>query len=455
MTSAEQAYLFRHALLRDAAYDLLTPSHRAALHHFVVGVVEDLFNNDVPSEYAHEMARHCRIAREHLASEPLRQKELHYAATAFSAAFRAYDFVSALELCRQAVAIAAPEERAQHLLKLARGYTMIGRRDEAGHVIEQLLSSTDSVVDPDTLAWTRMLKSSLLRAAGRMDEALALAELVITGLDSLKDSTRSAILGSHVLMLQSIGRHKEARDCEKLAFEAARAADAKATEVRLMINAVGPLRSAAKYDEAEAMARRALDLAREIHDLGAEAAAMANLGNVLETRGANDDAFELRTQALALARRVGDFTGECLHLSALASQLAQRNQWHEAEAHCLRAIEIGVESGSLTGDGFARFTLAQVLNDVGRHTEAAEHLPRAMESLRKVGQPVQLGEAQAELAVTQLALGETDAAAAQWGIAAKQLHGANAAMQLQRAEARVHAACVRAGIPPFERPETT
>ena len=32
MTSAESAYLFRHALLREAAYQLQLPTDRARLH---------------------------------------------------------------------------------------------------------------------------------------------------------------------------------------------------------------------------------------------------------------------------------------------------------------------------------------------------------------------------------------------------------------------------------------
>ncbi len=38
--SAEDAYLFRHAIIRDAAYQLYLPSQRARLHRLVVAIIE-------------------------------------------------------------------------------------------------------------------------------------------------------------------------------------------------------------------------------------------------------------------------------------------------------------------------------------------------------------------------------------------------------------------------------
>ncbi|KAF0240456.1 MAG: hypothetical protein FD180_4929, partial [Planctomycetota bacterium] len=40
--TAEKTYLFRHALLRDAAYQLQLPGDRARLHALAFAVIEDL-----------------------------------------------------------------------------------------------------------------------------------------------------------------------------------------------------------------------------------------------------------------------------------------------------------------------------------------------------------------------------------------------------------------------------
>ena len=42
MTSSEHVYLFRYALVRDAAYDLQLPADRARLHAQALAMIEAL-----------------------------------------------------------------------------------------------------------------------------------------------------------------------------------------------------------------------------------------------------------------------------------------------------------------------------------------------------------------------------------------------------------------------------
>ncbi|MCE9581392.1 MAG: hypothetical protein K8T20_02630, partial [Planctomycetes bacterium] len=46
--NAEGAYLFRHALLRDAAYQLQLPGDRALLHGLAFSVMETIFGGRAP-----------------------------------------------------------------------------------------------------------------------------------------------------------------------------------------------------------------------------------------------------------------------------------------------------------------------------------------------------------------------------------------------------------------------
>ncbi|MBZ0135496.1 MAG: hypothetical protein K8I27_03855 [Planctomycetes bacterium] len=46
--SAETAYLFRHALLRDAAYEMQLPSDRAKLHELAFYLIEEAFGGRAP-----------------------------------------------------------------------------------------------------------------------------------------------------------------------------------------------------------------------------------------------------------------------------------------------------------------------------------------------------------------------------------------------------------------------
>ena len=82
---AEIVYLFRHALVRDAAYDLQPPSDRAGLHGLALEIIEELCGGTPPAEdppwlgrfiahpsdkFALELADHAELAAEGLHGEP-------------------------------------------------------------------------------------------------------------------------------------------------------------------------------------------------------------------------------------------------------------------------------------------------------------------------------------------------------------------------------------------------
>ena len=95
--SAEQAYLFRHAVVRDAAYDLQLPSERAQLHGLALDVLESLPGVNQPSAGL-ELAHHARWAREGArdAERYAEAERRHLRAGGDFARFN-YDYVAALD----------------------------------------------------------------------------------------------------------------------------------------------------------------------------------------------------------------------------------------------------------------------------------------------------------------------------------------------------------------------
>ncbi|MCC7509332.1 MAG: hypothetical protein IT464_08145 [Planctomycetes bacterium] len=103
MTSAEQAYLFRHALLRDAAYDLQLPAERALLHVRAAEVLEAVHADELDSA-ASEIAEHLRIA----GSQPGRERE--YTVRGARHARDNYNHDVALRLYKRQCEIGTPNE---------------------------------------------------------------------------------------------------------------------------------------------------------------------------------------------------------------------------------------------------------------------------------------------------------------------------------------------------------
>src|SRR5437868_1708496 len=131
--NAEAAYMFRHAVLREAAYQLQMPADRARLHAAAFGVLEELAGGRPPEEdplpgvlqlafhshptdvFAAELAEHARIAPDDASLKDAARLYLVRAAEHSERVFQG----DAEALWRRHAALAAGLERAESLRRAA------------------------------------------------------------------------------------------------------------------------------------------------------------------------------------------------------------------------------------------------------------------------------------------------------------------------------------------------
>ncbi|HUE29238.1 MAG TPA: AAA family ATPase, partial [Verrucomicrobiae bacterium] len=109
----ELAYMFKHALTHDVAYESILVQRRKALHRLIGTTIEEL--------YADRLAEHYETLALHFTRGEEWERALHYHERAAEKAFDAYANQAAAEHCRQALAIAGrlgervPAERRRRL----------------------------------------------------------------------------------------------------------------------------------------------------------------------------------------------------------------------------------------------------------------------------------------------------------------------------------------------------
>ncbi|MBX3458495.1 MAG: hypothetical protein KF696_00865 [Planctomycetes bacterium] len=104
MTCAEIANLFRHALLRDGAYQLMSPGSRSSLHLLAADILEDL-HPQLGDAVSQELVAHLQqAANENSAIAPRLQRWLRiaarYAESDYQPAAAAAHWRSLANLCR-------------------------------------------------------------------------------------------------------------------------------------------------------------------------------------------------------------------------------------------------------------------------------------------------------------------------------------------------------------------
>jgi tetratricopeptide (TPR) repeat protein len=118
-------YLFRHALVQDAAYESLLKAERHTLHRSVGEVLEDLYANRL-EELAPRLAEHFWQAGD-------AERALNYFRMAAENAARGYANAEAIDLYTRALGAAGPDQPARIPLLQARGslYDILGDFERA------------------------------------------------------------------------------------------------------------------------------------------------------------------------------------------------------------------------------------------------------------------------------------------------------------------------------------
>lgn len=261
--SAEQLYLFRHVLLREAAYQLMLPSLRARLHLFALRLLDD-GQQDMDLLRALELAEHARRAgegadeslREQLRSDELRfslvaadqanqrqqnnlvlsqtRRALELAGADAKSRSRAFELMAqaalragllpdALEAERGRLQTAhTDEQRLEACLGAAHISNLLGEKDSAREFTDRAESLANRCASPRLAMSLWNHRSRMAYYAGDFGLAVECnTQAEAAGRDIGLSRQHLAVKANRQLYLSSLGRHEEALACARQAAELA------------------------------------------------------------------------------------------------------------------------------------------------------------------------------------------------------------------------------------------
>lgn len=295
--------MFRHAVLREAAYQLLVPSARGALHESALELLEQA--GAEPIELANHAFR-AREARGPMITTRLVRTERQHLLAAARQAEREYRVGDAEGLLRRLEAVTGTDDAAQ--LELGRLRTrltlMSGRGPEAVEAANRLLAAAEATGNPDLLARARL-------EAGR------------TFVDQT-DTTR-------------------ARELLQLA-----AAHFRAAQSRELCTCLGSLSTTVWFSQSAELAlpiaEEALDLARQYGDMDAACGISINRVNMLSALRRIAEARQALEETRLLVPKAGP--GRAVMFEMTAGILAFYDlRREEAARHYTRALELARRYG--------------------------------------------------------------------------------------------------------------
>ena len=418
---AEDAYLFRHALLRDAAYQLMPPRARGILHESAIDVIEHFFANHKQGLFqtlALQLADHARLSSEALPdNDRLAGLELKYSRLAAKESVRKHDHASAEYYWRRVADLSPTDSSSQleALNGLRVSLSRLGRDKEHEVLGEEVEQVARRLGDPNELIHVLLSRAHDARFDHQPDQAKTYADEAsqyINQVDDPRCSVRLKILLSEIATELSdvLGSIEYAAQAQELADKSG---DPFLKAIAKRSRGLAVVKDKSKILESRRLQAESI---RELEAIGAQDLALSALVNAAghELDHGQDIALaeSMLRRCLARARKFG-----CQQVHAVAlSNLASLYQWYtgpidQAEPLLREYVEWRRESSRSRPIGMSLLDLGRCMVVQGKFQDAKAVLEDAIRHLQLAGPPSNaLGLAMSQLGFCHFKLCELDKA---------------------------------------------
>src|SRR5712691_3574654 len=343
-------YVFKHALIQDAAYASLLRSTRQQIHRRVASVLEARFPDRLEASYG-LLAYHYGAAEE-------REKALHYHRRAADAAQRVYAVEEALEHYTQALALATAEGSGAGVALIS------GLHIQRGRVYAQT--------------------GTIARARAAFETALRVAR---TGGHQESEMQALYALGSYGWATD----YQEAIPLFEAALPLAEALDDTASQVRILSRMSVVFTNRLQLAQAFAHGQQALDLARVLDDERTLALAMDSLAVAAAFIGDFTTLEEIGPQLTAIHRRHGDLWYLQFALYQGCYVPIGQGRWDDAIVQLEEALALNRRIGDRGNEPIYTSTLCWVHGSRGAYAHAIENGRLAVNRSDELGHTELLG----------------------------------------------------------------
>jgi tetratricopeptide (TPR) repeat protein len=364
-------YLFRHALIQEAAYRSLTKSDRTDLHRVVGETMEQLYPDRVSSpDLAARLAQHFNHSGDV-------QRALKYYSIAGEAAYHSFANLEAIDHYSHAIKIATHSPALIGSAQLIQFYTRRGRALEQSGLYERARDN-----------YEEMEQMSLQRSDRSMELAALIANTTIhVAPTSLRNAEIGQTLSTRALTLAS-----ELND---------RAAQAKIFwNLVLLHRHLGDVDLSIEYGE------QSIALARELNLREQLAFTLNDLLPSYWFKGQNVKGAAALDEAIQIFRSENN-------LPMLADNLSSQSMFHFMHGDYAAALSVSDEAyqlsksiGNLWNQSYSRFLTGYIYLERGEPDRAIEIMLGSIEAGAQAGFAFALVQTQTDLGFTYAQLGD-------------------------------------------------
>jgi predicted ATPase/class 3 adenylate cyclase len=394
---------FRHALIRDVAYEALPYRRRATLHRRVGDVIERKAGEDV-DEWAEMLSLHFHRAQEY-------ERAWRYSVVAGEHAIARFDGVQATEFFRQALDAGRrlPDLDPLEMSKVAEALGDAAERIAAYQEAKAAYRTARRLGRGDESAAPRLcLKEGVLRLRlGHYVQALGWYTRGLRAANGGPSPVAVELGLAYAGVRYYQGKYRECISwCERMARDAKAIGDRAglAHAYSLLYLAHTHLGS----EERHRFRDLALPLYEVLEDLAGQANVLNNLGIDAYYEGDWKSALALYERSRAVQDQTGNVIFVADTVNNIAEILSDQGRLEEAERLFQSSLETYRSTGYAMGEAFAISNLGRLAARAGRSEDALELLREALARHRAIGDERNTVEAEARIAEALLLAGNAD-----------------------------------------------
>lgn len=377
----ELRYIFKHSLLREAAYDMQLRARLRKLHRLIAQAIEKLYGTDSEERYA-DLAFHYEQAEELDKAIEYLEKTADY----FRNNYQNEDALTYYDKLLKCIPTEETKERCKALMRKGGVHELVGEWELAENELLKALDLARESEDQLLMAQANNELGELMLLQGNYDDARMHLNVSATYAEMEADTQiLMKVYGSLGDLYFRQGVYDDARTYFIKSLEMGERIDQLSSLAKTVANLGLTFMNQGKYEEGIQHMQKYLEGFERKKDKMGMATLYTNLGIVHFENGHYDNALECYKKGLEYSSELGNKQLQAIAIGCMGSVYQQKGDFSRARELFLQDLEICEQLGDKQGISIAHGLLGELYSIEGKFELAIRHLETNLEESTKLG----------------------------------------------------------------------
>ena len=365
-------YLFKHAMLRDSAYDMQLRAVLKNKHKLIASSYEKIYNENKENYYSEIAFHYVRSG--------LKKKALEFLEKAGDLAKNNYENEKALDYYYTILTDykLSKKKKIEISLKKTEILKLTGKLNVAINILKDLYSLSKEIKDKNLMQKILSQTGSLYYNTGKLEKSMKtfLRQLVIC--EELEDKKSIAkVLGNIGVIYYSTGNYSEGINYQKRKLNICQSINDEKGIASVCGNLGNIYGDKNNIGLQLSYYKKSLMISKKLNDKLGVSNALNNLGLFYKERGDNSKAMKYYIKRLKMCNELGDKIGLALTYGNIGIISSDEGKYAEAMDYYNKYLELSIDLGNKEGKAIALGNMGNIHKIQGSYSIALEcHLKK-------------------------------------------------------------------------------